>query len=88
MLAVLVLQAPSSRQCPPSLCQYSPFLLRSVLRPLGVRHRVAAGTRDCLPLATRRFYSVFSTVLLMYFSCCLLMVMGSCSLFWIFKMIL
>ena len=33
--------------------------------------------RDCLPLATRRFYSVFSTVFLMYFYCCLLLVMVS-----------
>ena len=30
--------------------------------------------RDCLPLATRRFYSVFSTVVLMCLSCCLLLV--------------
>ena len=30
--------------------------------------------RDCLPLATRRFYSDFNTVLLLCFSCCLLLV--------------
>ena len=42
--------------------------------------------RDCLPLATRRVYSVFSTLFLMYFSCCLLLVMGSCCLFLILKM--
>ena len=34
----------------------------------------------------RKFYSVFSTVFLMYFSCCLLLVMGSCYLCLILKM--
>ena len=42
--------------------------------------------RDCLPLATRKLYSVFSTVFLMYFSYCLLLVMGLCCLFLILKM--
>ena len=44
-LALLVPQALSSRWCPP-LCPYfsSPFLLRTVLGALGVRHGVAAGT--------------------------------------------
>ena len=37
--------------------------------------------RDCLPLATRRFHSVLSTVFLMCLSCCLLLVSGSCCLF-------
>ena len=30
--------------------------------------------RDCLPLATRRFYSDFNTVCLLCLSCCLLLV--------------
>ena len=34
----------------------------------------------------RTFYSVFSTLFLMYFSCCPLLVMGSCCLFLILKM--
>ena len=42
--------------------------------------------RDCLPLATRMFYSVFSTLFVMYFSCCLLLVMASCCVFLILKM--
>ena len=42
--------------------------------------------RDCLPLATTKFYSVFSTVFLMCLSCCLLVVYGSCCLFLMRKM--
>ena len=37
--------------------------------------------RDSLPLATRTFYSDFSTVCLLCLSCCLLLVSGSCCLF-------
>ena len=85
-LALLVPQAPSSRRCPPSLCPYSPFLLRTVLGALGVRHGVAAGTQRLSASATRRFCSVFSTVLLMCLSCCLLLVSGSCCLFLMMKM--
>ena len=44
-LALLVPQAPSSRRCPPSLCPYSQFPLRTVLGALDVRHGVAAGTQ-------------------------------------------
>ena len=84
-LALLVPQAPSSRRCPPSLCPYSPLLLRTVLSALGVRHRFAAGTQRLCASATRRFYSVFSGLFSMYFSCCLLLVMGSCCLFLILK---
>ena len=36
--------------------------------------------------AKRKFYSVFSTLFLMYFSCCLLLVMGACWLFLILKL--
>ena len=45
-LALLVSQAPSSRRCPAS-CPYfaSPFLFRTVLGALAVRHGVAAGTQ-------------------------------------------
>ena len=85
-LALLVPQAPSSRRCPPSLCPYSPFLLMTVLGALGVRHGVAAGTQTLSASATRKLYSVFRTVFLMYFSCCLLLGMGSCCLFLILKM--
>ena len=42
---LLVPQAPSSRQCPPSLCPYLPFLLMTDLGALDVRHGVAAGTQ-------------------------------------------
>ena len=35
----------SSRRCPPSLCPYSPFLLRTVLGALRVRHGVVASTQ-------------------------------------------
>ena len=43
--------------------------------------------RNCLPLDTRRFYSVFSIMLLMCLSCCLLLVSGSCCLFLMMTMI-
>ena len=85
-LALLVPQAPSLRRCPPSLCPYSPFLLKTVLGALGVGHGVAAGTQRLSASATRYFDSVFSTVFLMYFSCCLLLLMGSCCLCLILKM--
>ena len=32
--------------------------------------------RDCLPLATRKFYSDFNTVFLLCLTCCLLLVAG------------
>ena len=41
---------------------------------------------DVSPAGERTFYSVLSTMFLMYFSCCLLLVMGSCCLFSILKM--
>ena len=44
------------------------------------------GAEQLAHYLNRRFYSVFSTVFLMYFSCCLLLVMGSCCLFLILKM--
>ena len=54
-LALLMLQAPSSRRCPPSLCPYSPFLLKTVLGALGVRYGVAAGTQGLSASATKKF---------------------------------
>ena len=63
-LALLVSQALSSRPCPPS-CPYfsSPFLLRTVLGALGVRHGVAAGTqRLSAPLLPESFRRVPSTL--------------------------
>ena len=74
MLALLVPQAPSSRRCPAYLCPYSPFLLMTVLGALDVRYGVAAGTQRLSASATRKVYSVFSTVFLFCLSCCLLLV--------------
>ena len=54
-LALLGPQSPSSRRCPPSLCPYLPFLLRTVLGALGVRHGLAAGTQRLSASATRNF---------------------------------
>ena len=85
-LALIVPQVPSSRRCPPG-CSYfsSPFLLMTVLGVLDVRHGVAAGTQRLSVSATRNFYSAFSTLFLMYFPCCLLLVMGSCCMILILK---
>ena len=45
----------------------------------------AQGVCYSLSLTMRKFYSVFSTSFLMYFSCGLLLVMGFCCLFLILK---
>ena len=74
VLALLVPQAPSSRRCLPSLCSYLSFLLMTDLHALDVRQGVAAGTQRRSASATRRFYSVFSTVFLLCLPCCLLLV--------------
>ena len=74
MLELLVPEAQSLCWGPPSLCPYLPLLLMTVLRALDVRHGVAAGTQRLSASATRKFYSVFSTVFLMCLSCCLLLV--------------
>ena len=58
-LALLVPQAPSLRRCPPSLCPYSPFLLRTVLGALGVRHGVAAGTQRLSALCYQKVLKEF-----------------------------
>ena len=52
----------------------------------GPKLRVEGCCFDIFVIDSRTFYSVFSTLFLMYFSCCLLLVMGSCCLFLIFKM--
>ena len=64
-------RATTSNYCPPSLCpsclaQYSAdWMYGTGLLPVR---------RDFLPLATRKFYRVFSTVFLMCLSCCFLLV--------------
>ena len=69
MLALLVPQAPSLRRCPPSLCPYSPFLLRTVLGALGVRHQVAAGRQRlstlCYQNVLKEFLQLFVLPLLL-----------------------
>ena len=69
-LALLVPQAPSSRRCPPSCPYFSlPFLLRTVLGALGVRHGVAAGTQrlsaSCYQKVLKRFFQLFVVPLLL-----------------------
>ena len=68
-LTLLVPQVPSSRECPFSLCPYSPFLLRTVLGALGVRHGVADGTRrlsaHCHQKVLKEFFQLFVVPLLL-----------------------
>ena len=76
-LAGPVYQALEGGLCLGQLSQLPELCVCPALPPLSLGRGLALG---------RRFNSVFSTLFLMYFSCCLLLVMGSCCLLLIWKM--